>query len=272
MRVQHLLEDDAEPLLTTILRKALEKGKEVRVYYKGNGGKVKDIEWDPPAKTAKIGRDSPEVEKGNGATSFKLKDGNWVVIGDHNIDKLKTSTRTNKDGSEVITAKAPPIVEGMMDGRDWIDARWAEFKKIVTDAGWMISNKPSYGLENGYFGGTFRASAAAKRSLLNLTEQRHLIMKMLARRFIKLASEGLNVVVSPNAIGGNGGASSSRRLNVRPETQIVLIIDALEDGMYIKMDGSAFDAYWTVSVPKHIVDHTTDAFAKALTKARHEDE
>lgn len=262
MKLSQLLENEGEPLLTTILRKALARGKQVRVYYKGDGGVVKDIEWDPPAKASRRHASSDFV--GNGASSFKLIDDRWVVIGDHNLEKLETTTRVGDGGREIIVAKErprAPVAEGMMDGRDWINARDAEFKKIISDAGWVLKRQPSYGLENGYFGGTIHATAAAKRSLLNLTEQRQLLMKLLARKFIALAKEGATVIVAPYNVG-----RSAPSLTVLPHTTVEDIIDSMQDGVVIKLDGSAFDSYWQVSVPKDIVDHVSNEFANALTK------
>lgn len=267
MKIAQLFEDDSEPLMITILRNAMAKGKQVRVYYRGDGGLVKTIEWDPPAKRQLS--NGPESASGNGATSFKTEDGRWVVIGDHNLEKLMLSKRVDKDGVEHLTLKqvAGPVREGMSDGRDWINKLDAEFKAIVTGAGWMLKRPPTYGLENGYFGGTLRATASAKRSLLNITEQRTLIMKMLARKFIALSKDGVSVTVAPFNVQRNRSA-----LTIQPHTTVDDIIDTMTDGMFLKIDGTAFDAYWSVSIPKDIVDHITAEFSKALTRKQDADE
>jgi hypothetical protein len=268
MKIAQLFEDDQEPLMITILRNAMEKGKQVRVYYKGDGGLVKTIEWDPPAEARK--HRASDTMPGNGASSFKTVDDRWVVIGDHNLEKLVLSKRVDKDGVEHLTLKQEagrPIKEGMNAGREWVDKLDAEFKAIVTGAGWMLKRPPTYGLENGYFGGTLRATASAKRSLLNIYEQRVLIMKMLARKFIALNKDGISVTVAPYNVARNTSA-----LTVQAHTTVEDIIDTLEDGIFVKVDGTAFDAYWSVAIPKDIVDHVTTEFSKALTGTQDADE
>jgi hypothetical protein len=256
-----------EPIVLPIMRNAIKKGLEVRVYYKGDGGIVKDIEWDPPAKArAQAYRgNGPETREGNGASSFKTVDGRWVVIGDHNLEKLKMHKRTDRDGKVSLTLKADVgrarTDEGMNDGRNWVDTLSNDFMKIIHGAGWMLNKGPTYGLEHGYFGGTMRASASAKRSMLTLEEQRKLLMKMIAKKLIEVAKM-TSVTVAPYNVKRNAGA-----LQIRPHTTIADMIDSWEDGMYVKMDGTAFDMYWSIRIPKDIVDHVSDEFAKVIQKA-----
>jgi len=146
MKISQLFEDDQEPLMITILRNAMEKGKQVRVYYRGDGGLVKTIEWDPPAPLRNQGNGT-ETRVGNGASSFKTVDDRWVVIGDHNLEKLVLTKREER-GVEVLTLKQEAgrtVKEGMSDGRDWINKTDAEFKAVITVPGSVSEQKFEHG-------------------------------------------------------------------------------------------------------------------------------
>jgi hypothetical protein len=96
MKVLELFEDDRlpdeAPFVLTVMRNLLKKGTEVRFYYKGDGGIVKFIEWDPPQNPG-----------GNGATSVKLEDNRWIVINDKNLEKLQLRQKKSHSGAEWFT-------------------------------------------------------------------------------------------------------------------------------------------------------------------------
>lgn len=95
MKVNELFEDrlpEEAPFVLTVMQNLLKKGTEVRVYYKGDGGIIKRIEWDPPA---------PNVAGGLGA--ILLTDDRWIVINDANLDKLKLRQKKSLAGAQWFT-------------------------------------------------------------------------------------------------------------------------------------------------------------------------
>jgi hypothetical protein len=105
MRVSELFEDedrlpDEAPLVLTIMKNLLKKGVEVRVYYKGDGGQIQTLEWDPPGKSSGL--------NGVGASSFLLMDGRWIVMNDNNLDKQKLHQQKSNTGKEWFTLSNSP--------------------------------------------------------------------------------------------------------------------------------------------------------------------
>lgn len=263
---------DEAPLVLTLINNLLKKGTEVRVYYKGDGGKMVDLEWDAPSEAAK--HRASDTAPGNGASSFKLEDGRWVVIGDQNLEKLKLfkSTRSSFSNKELFTLRAPSVDEartglGLEQHRSimvretmaWIHTTDLEFKDIIKNAGWRLNREPTAGLDGGYFGGTLQTTAAAKRSLIPLGEQHDMVMKLIIKKLLHYVKEGHRVSATPYATH----AMAKRHLTTKDTVDSVL--DMVKDqGAYISMDGSKFDMYWHISLPEGIKDRYEAARIKLM--------
>jgi hypothetical protein len=267
MKLSDLFEDDAfpdeAPLVLTLINNLLKKGTEVRVYYRGDGGSMVNLEWDPPAQHG-----------GNGATSFKLEDGRYMTIRDDNLDKLKLikSRRSSFSGVNMFTLRAPNVDEGrtgmgseqhrstvVRETMAWINMVDLEFKDLIKGAGWRLSKAPTAGLDGGYFGGTLQATASSKRALISLHEQREMMMKLIIKKLLHYVKEGHRVSATPYATH----AMAKRHLTTKDTVADVL--DMVEDqGSFISMDGAKFDMYWHISLPQGIRDRYEAATRKLM--------
>jgi len=133
--------------------------------------------------------------------------------------------------------------------RKWTNELAADFAKIAKDCGWRLYGKSEYTVEGAVLGGTFRADQEARDTndsdVMPFYDQRRLLLKMLAVKLKALMDSGLTVHA--------GGYRVGPRMN--PALTVNQLSGVLSTEIpSTQFDGSAFELYFVVSVPKSIKD------------------
>lgn len=204
MKVFQLLENDQEPLITTILQNALAKGKAVEVYYNNNGGRVASIDWEssePP--------DHPD-----GITFFQLAADNhrWVGISDHNIERLEVVKQVN-NGTEVLVLKQKftlahngldeQSLQEKVKGKppEWAAGEQAALRELVHNFGFqLLTLKPERsdtmkGTNDMYIGGELKDKQKDNETGLPFRIRLTGLHQALAAHLLKKAKEDRYVKV-----------------------------------------------------------------------------
>jgi hypothetical protein len=238
---EHEDDDENEPLVLTILRNYLDKGGQVRVYYRGQGGITSDINW-----FTKGGEHAMFTLPADGADRF-------LHVPRHDLEKMHVEKIAILPGShgkkEALVLRMPRLNEATSASAAWSSSTWAEFKKLITGAGWLISRSPVNGLDHVTFGGVFKPSAALLRDeLISLPTHVTWLLKVLARKLMALADQGLTVRIAPYK---SPFSSQRESYEVHANDSFDRVVDRLSRGMTLESK-QRFELFWSVSVPADI--------------------
>lgn len=233
------LPEDA-PMVLTIMNNLLKKDIEVRVYYRGDGGRIDSLTWDPTTGSAFMIRNS------------------WlkaIKVTDDQLEKMKLfqSKRSSFSNRDMFTLRVPQVDEATGDARqarmDWINSVDAEFKALIKEAGWRQNREPKPALENATFGGTIYAPKSAQNGVLPMHVQREMVTKLIIKKLLDYAKQGHLVSATPYSI------SAMARRYLTADDTVDDVIEMLKDqGEVISMDGNKFEMYWSISIPKDLND------------------